>query len=361
LRAQPQWNRILVTRMSAMGDIIHSLPAVAALRQAFPSALIGWVIEDRWADLISAPSASSQGCSPAQPLADVVHRVNTRAWRSSPLSAATRKEIKTVIGELKKIGYDVVIDLQAAIRSAVLGRLSGARTRIGFAKPRESLAHLFYTQAVRTPAPHVVEQGMQLAESISGRNDLHIEFPFPRDVEAESWCAAELRRNGIGNFVMMNPGAGWGAKCWPVARYGALAKQFKNSGLATIANVGPGEETLAGEIEAASEGAAKAISCSLAQLIALTSRAQLFVGGDTGPVHLAAAQNVPVVAIYGPTNPVRNGPYGPHGTNGNRIVVLRSAESKTSHARRSVPESGLLQITVEEVFSAASKLLGGLQ
>src|SRR5260370_28247456 len=135
LRAQPQWNRILVTRMSAMGDIIHSLPAVAALRQAFPSALIGWVIEDRWADLISAPSASAEGRSPAQPLADVVHRVNTRAWRSSPLSAATRKEIKTVIGELKKIGYDVVIDLQAAIRSAVLGRLSGARTRIRFAKP----------------------------------------------------------------------------------------------------------------------------------------------------------------------------------------------------------------------------------
>lgn len=345
-----------------MGDIIHSLPAVAALRQAFPSAMIGWVIEDRWADLVSAfpASHSETGRSEMQPLVDVVHRVNTRAWRSSPFSMATRKEIKTVIGELKKIGYDVAIDLQAAIRSAILGRLSGARTRIGFAKPRESLAKLFYTQTVPTPAPHVVEQGMELTASISGKSDLRIEFPFPRDPESEAWCDAELQRNSIGNFVMMNPGAGWGAKCWPVARYGELAKRFKRSGLATVANIGPGEETLAREIETASESAVKTVSCSMAQLIALTRRARLFVGGDTGPVHLAAAQDIPVVAIYGPTNPMRNGPYGPHGTNGNRMIVLRNAESKTSHARRSAPESGLLQITVEEVLSASSKLLGGL-
>jgi heptosyltransferase I len=345
--------------MSAMGDIIHSLPAVAAVRQAFPSAMIGWAIEDRWAELISAPSAGQQGRSPAQPLADVVHRVNTRAWRSSPLSAATRKEIKAVITDLKKYRYEVAIDLQAAIRSAVLGRLSGAQARIGFAAPRESLAKLFYTQTVRTPAAHVVEQGMQLAESISGRNDLRIEFPLPCDAESESWCDAQLRDYGISDFVMMNPGAGWGAKCWPVARYGALAKEFKRSGLATIANVGPGEEGLANELEAASDGSTKAIFCSLAQLIALTRRARLFVGGDTGPVHLAAAQSIPVVAIYGPTNPVRNGPYGPHGPNHGHIAVLRNPESQTSHARLSAPESGLLQITVEEVFSAASKLLGG--
>ena len=342
-----------------MGDIIHSLPAVAALRQAFPSAMIGWAIEDRWVELISAPSAEEQVRSAARPLVDIVHRVNTRVWRSSPLSAATRKEIKAVIADLKKYRYEVAIDLQAAIRSAVLGRLSGAQARIGFAAPRESLAKLFYTQTVRTPAAHVVEQGMQLAESISGRSDLRIEFPLPCDAGAEAWCDAQLRDRDISDFVIMNPGAGWGAKCWPVARYGALAKEFKRSGLVTIANVGPGEEVLARELEAASDGAAKAISCSIAQLIALTRRARLFVGGDTGPVHLAAAQNIPVVAIYGPTNPVRNGPYGTNGPNQGRIAVLRNRESQTSHARRSAPESGLLQITVQEVFSAASKLLGG--
>ncbi len=343
--------------MSAMGDIIHSLPAVAALRQAFPSATIGWAIEDRWAELISAPSAQ-QGRSPAQPLVDVVHRVQTRVWRSSPLSAATRKEIRAVIADLKKVGYDVAIDLQAAIRSALLGRLSGARTRIGFAKPRESLSKLFYTQTVRTPAPHVVEQGMELAQSISGKTGLPIEFLFPRDAESEPWCDAQLR--GLsGDFVMMNPGAGWGAKCWPAARYGALAKRLKKAGLPAILNLGPGEEALGREVEAASEGAAKPVSCSLIQLIALTRRARLFVGGDTGPVHLAAAQNIPVVAIYGPTNPQRNGPYGPQGPNGGRIVVLRSPESQTSHARRAAPESGLLQITVDDVFSAACRLIGG--
>jgi heptosyltransferase-1 len=112
-------------------------------------------------------------------------------------------------------------------------------------------------------------------------------------------------------------------------------------------------------VEIASDSAAKSICCSVSQLIALTRRARLFVGGDTGPVHLAAAQNVPVAAIYGPTNPARNGPYAPSGTNSRQIVVLRNPESRTSHARRSTPESGLLQITVDDVFSAASKLVGG--
>jgi heptosyltransferase-1 len=343
--------------MSAMGDIVHSLPAVAALRQAFPSAMIGWVIEDRWAELISASAPQQAGRSKAQPLVDIVHRVETRAWRSSPLSATTRREIKSVIADLKKSGYEVAIDLQAAIRSAILGRLSGARTRIGFAKPRESLSKLFYTQTVRTPAIHVVDQGMELAQSTSGRDDLLVEFPFPCDTESETWCDAELRKLGS-DFVIMNPGAGWGAKCWPATRYGELAKRLKEAGLATILNLGPGEEALGREVEAASEGTARPIFCTVSQLIALTRRARLFIGGDTGPVHLAAAQNIPVAAIYGPTNPARNGPYGPEGANSRRIVVLRSPESHTSHARHSAPESGLLQISVDDVFSAASSLLG---
>lgn len=343
-----------------MGDIIHSLPAVAALRQAFPSATIGWVVEERWAELISAPSAPTEGRSEARPLVDILHRVNTHPWRSSPFSGVTRQEVRAMIADLKAIGYDVAIDLQATIRSAILGRLSGAPARIGFAKPRESLAKLFYTQTIPTPAPHVVQQGMELAERISGKNNLRVEFPFPRDQEADCWCQAELRRYSIRDFAMINPGAGWGAKCWPAERYGALAQQFARSGLATIANVGPGEEALAGEIETASQGAAKTVACTLTQLIALTRRARVFVGGDTGPVHLAAAQSVPVVAIYGPTDPVRNGPYGPQGANHGRIVVLRSSESQTSHARRSAPESGLLQITVEQVFSACNSLGVGL-
>jgi heptosyltransferase-1 len=265
-----------------------------------------------------------------------------------------------MIADLKTIGYDVAIDLQATIRSAILGRLSGAAARIGFANPRESLAKLLYTQTVCTSAPHVVQQGMELAESITEKNNLRVEFPLPRDRDADCWCEAELRRHSIRDFAMINPGAGWGAKCWPVERYGALAQQFSKSGLATIANVGPGEEKLGEEIETASQGSAKAITCTLTQLIALTRRARIFVGGDTGPVHLAAAQDVPVVAIYGPTDPVRNGPYGPQGANHGHMVVLRSSKSHTSHARRSAPESGLLQITVDNVYSACKSLGVGL-
>jgi heptosyltransferase-1 len=187
---------------------------------------------------------------------------------------------------------------------------------------------------------------------------LRVEFPLPWDAASQAWCDSELRALGAG-FAIMNPGAGWGAKCWPAARYGELAKRLRKAGLATIVNLGPGEEALGREVEASSEGTAKPVCCSVSQLIALTRRARLFVGGDTGPVHLAAAQNIPVVAIYGPTNPARNGPYGLQGADSKSIVVLRNPESQTSHARRAAPESGLLQITVDDVFSAASRLLGG--
>ena len=118
-----------------------------------------------------------------------------------------------------------------------------------------------------------------------------------------------------------------------------------------VLNYGPGEEDLAREAEAASEGAAKPMKCSISELIALTRRARLFVGGDTGPLHLAAALRVPVVAIYGPTDPARNGPYG------TRSIVLRSEESVTSHARRAEADEGMLAIGSEAVVAAANKLL----
>lgn len=341
-----------------MGDIIHSLPAAAALRQAFPHAMIGWVVEERWADLLCAPSARREiRRSAACPVVDAIHIASTRAWRCAPFSSSTRKQFVNVIRETRLMQYKIAIDLQAAIRSAALCCLSRAPQRVGFAKPREPAAKWFYTQAVETSGVHVVEQGMELAREISGRCDLIVQFSFPVDAEAEAWADAELRRRGIHDFVIMNPGAGWGAKRWPVERYAELAKVLAKDGLATVMNLGPGEEKLALSLEEKSSGAAQAIASSLSQLIALVRRAKLFIGGDTGPVHLAAALGIPVVAIYGPTNPARNGPFGPNGSNHNSIKVLRNSASQTSHARRSAPDSGLLQITVEQVAHEARKLL----
>src|SRR5260370_9832528 len=156
---------------------------------------------------------------------------------------------------------------------------------------------------------------------------------------------------GGNDFVMLSPGAGWGAKRWPAERYGQVARQLAEEGLCSLVNYGPGEEELAVAVEAASEGTARQISCSVSELIALTRRARLLIGGDTGPMHLAAALKVPVVAIFGPTNPARNGPVG------TQSIVLRSASSVTDHTRHSKPEQGLLAITVGEVLAATRELL----
>jgi heptosyltransferase-1 len=160
-----------------------------------------------------------------------------------------------------------------------------------------------------------------------------------------------LSESGFGEFAIVNPGAGWGAKRWPPERYGLVARELAKLGLRSVVNCGPGEDSLAREAEAASEGVAKAVRCSISELIVLTRRAKLFVGGDTGPLHLAAALRVPVVAIFGPTDPSRNGPYG------TRSIVLRNPESVTSHARRAQPEEGMLEIDVQEVVTAAKRLL----
>jgi heptosyltransferase-1 len=149
-----------------------------------------------------------------------------------------------------------------------------------------------------------------------------------------------------------------------VERYGQVARALAGCGVQGIINYGPGEETLAREAEAASEGTAKAVACSVSELIALTRRARLFVGGDTGPMHLAAALQVPVVAIFGPTDPGRNGPYEfPTLRNSQRVghprsVVLRNPASATTHTRTARPDEAMLEISVDEVVKAACKVLG---
>jgi heptosyltransferase-1 len=178
-----------------------------------------------------------------------------------------------------------------------------------------------------------------------------VSIELPRDRAAEDRIARRLAEDSIGGFAILNPGAGWGAKRWPAERYGEVARGLAKQGVRSILNHGPGEEGLVSAAEAASGGAAQRMSCSITELIALTRRARLFVGGDTGPMHLAAALRVPVVAVYGPTDPARNGPYG------TRCAVLRSAGSITSHARRAEADDGLLSITSKDVITAATILL----
>ncbi len=352
---------ILAVRLGAMGDVIHALAAVAALRDAFPAARIGWAIEERWAELLCAPSAllGTSDAAPdslrssAKPLVDVVHPLDTAAWRSAPLSDETWAETVDSLRGLRAAGYEAAIDFQGLLKSALVAKASGAPVRLGFADPKESAAALFYTRGVARTGTHVVEMNLALAHALTGQEAAAARFELPHDSDAEAWCSAELRRRGAERFLLLAPGGGWGAKLWPAARYGEAARALAADGLRTLVNHGPGpnEAALAQQVVAASGGAAQPLFCSVSELIALMRRAQLFLGGDTGPMHLAAALGVPVVTIFGPTDPARNGPFG------TRNVVLRSAASQTSYAHRAQVDPGLLAITAEEVVAAARRLL----
>jgi heptosyltransferase-1 len=335
-----------------MGDILHALPAVTALRQAHPCWVIDWVVEPRWRALLAAEGSSGRGVTradmppnPAQPVVDQIHLAATKEWRKAPFSTQTRQEIKALRQDLQAGGYDVTIDLQGAIRSAVVGRFAGSRRRIGEAAPRESIARWFFTDCISTHGAHVIEQDVELAASIAGDELRPVQPWLPVDPIAEAW-ADQILPPGDKPAVLINPGAGWGAKRWPVERYATVAQNLIAQGFRVLVNAGPGEEPLASTC-----GAATPICCSLAQLIAITRRVALAIAGDTGPLHLACALGRPVVGIYGPTDPSRNGPFG------TRFKVLRSPESRRDHTRHQAPEAGLLTIHPEEVLQAAEELL----
>jgi heptosyltransferase-1 len=345
--------RLLIVRLGAMGDVIHGLPAVAALRAAFPEVMMGWLIEERWAELLATLPAPRAGPRSAQrPLVDRIHTVNTRQWRRAPFSVATWERIAASLSDLRAAQYDTALDLQGAVRSSLLARWSGTPVIYGTAQPRENLASMFYTRQVISRREHIVEQNLSLAEAVAQRTLRIPTFDLPRDDAAEQECDRRLEAQGTKEFVLLNPGAGWGAKQWPAQRYGEVAAQLAEDGLKVLINLGPGEEGLARVVENSSGGAAETFTGSLTQLIALTRRARLFIGGDTGPMHLAAALGVPVVAIFGPTDPARNGPFA------TRSIVLRSPASSTSYSHTSQPDESLLEISSAQVVAAARQLLG---
>lgn len=337
---------MLIVRLGAMGDILHSMPAVTALRRAHPEWLMGWAIEPQWEELFSA-GAGKPGTE-AMPLVDRLHLVPAKKWAKNALHPSTLSEIRRVRRELRTMEYDVAVDMQGAVRSAMVARWARAKRVIGEEKPREFAAKWLFGERVATRGVHVIEQSLEVANAIAG-DDLTMTIPLlPRDAEADK-KAAELPQP----FVLLSPGAGWGAKRWPTERYGQVAKALAEAGYGVAINSGPGERHLAEEIAESGGGAARILELGMAELIAVTRLASLAIAGDTGPLHLACALDRPVVAIFGPTDPARNGPY--HCRN----RVLRHPESVRDHSRRSEPEAGLLTITAEAVTEAALALLRG--
>ncbi len=336
-----------------MGDILHALPAVTALRKMHPAWVIDWVVEPKWQALLSA-EGTAEGSGPlnaARPVVDRLRFAATKQWRKAPFSSKTLHEIKALRSSLRDAEYDIVLDLQGSLRSAVIGSLTGSHRRIGEAAPREAAARWFFTETVVTTGAHVIEQDVELASAIAG-DELQTLRPWlPIDPAAEVWADTVLPPGSSEPAVLINPGAGWGAKRWPVERYAAVAQGLVAQGCRAVVNAGPGELPLAETIVRAAGGSAVALTPSLGELIALTRRVSLAIAGDTGPLHLACALGRPVVGIYGPTDPSRNGPFGA------AFKVLRSPQSRRDHTRYATPEAGLLTISPEEVLRAAGQLL----
>ncbi len=347
-------DRVLVVRLSAMGDVIHAMPAIAGLRLARPELKIGWLIEERWAGLLRSSGAEHMAPrSPLKPLADWVHVANFSNWRHALLSGESWREMRSCLGEVRAMKYDLALDLQGAMRSAIAARASGAKVRVGSSQPREAPATMFYTRIIDPSGEHVVQQALSIASVVAGQRLDYVDPPFPRDPVDETWADEFIAKLDERPFVILNPGAGWGAKCWPAESFGAVARALTGRSLAVVVNHGPGEEQLAAAVRESSGGTAFPLKCSVGELIALTRRARLFIGGDTGPMHLAAALRVPVVALFGPTRPERNGPFA------TRSVVLRSPDSVYNTSHTDDPDRGLIAIEPRAAIAAAEQLLAG--
>jgi heptosyltransferase-1 len=352
--------KILIVRLGAMGDILHALPVATGIRTALPNATIGWLVEERWSELLTAPGrkASPNAVSPQKPVVNNIHTVDTIRWRKNFYRPSATSEILGALKRVRRIDYDFALDFQGAIKSGLFAKSAGAKIVAGFKDPRESGARFFYRKKLARSGEHVIEQNHALAaqaiKSVLGGHELKLCAPrLPVDPTAEAWADGEIARLGIASFAIVNPGAGWGAKQWPPQRFGEVTKALATHNIKTLINASSDESELARTVMDASGGNAFELRCTIGQLIALTRRARIFIGGDTGPLHLAAALEVPVVALYGPTAPARTGPFG------TKSIALRHPESETTFSHHRETEAGLLKITAEEVIAAARHLLGG--
>lgn len=330
--------RILIVRLTAIGDVIHGMPVLCALRRHFPDAHLAWVAEGRAADLLDGHAAL-----------DTLLRIE-RKWLKSP------RQVLTLRHALRRQRFDITIDIQGLTKSAVAAWLSGAPDRIGFAgHDGRELSRLLNNRRVLAEATHVIDRNLELLRPL-GIVQPRVEFQVPEPAAAaraiERWRAA----GGCeGPYAVVVPGAGWPSKVWPADRFGRVAAHLRaDHGIPAVAVwAGEKERAMAQRIIAASAGAARlAPKTSLPELAALLRRARLVVASDTGPLHLAVAVDTPSIGLFGPMPHQRNGPYGPR-----HIALQRARIDGTSRQRRGASDATMRAIQVEDVCQACDRLL----
>jgi heptosyltransferase-1 len=327
--------RFLVVRLTALGDILHTLPAVAALRAAKPTARIDWVVEKKWAPVLEG--------SPA------INEVIPFERRSFAGAIACLRR-------LRKNEYTCAIDFQGLYKSSVIAALSGAPRRIGFARgwAREPGAALLYSERVVPAGRHVAELNYSLAEAAGAARPLAPEYPLRVPAGGAASVKARLAERGIGEYIVVAPAGSWGAKRWPAERFGEFCREFAaGSNLRVVVIHGPGEREIAEQVcHAAIPARPEIISTTLEELMGLLAHARCMLAVDSGPLHLAAALGTPVAGLYGPTDPARNGPFVP-----GAIVVSEALPEDISYKRRTAYSPAMLRISVERVLGTVEACL----
>jgi len=326
--------RFLVVRLGSLGDIVHTFPAVAGLRETFPDGQITWLTHPRWELLVRSSGLASE------------------IWATETRSLGSTREI---VRRIRAGRFAAAIDYQGLWKSAGLPLAAGVKRRIGFSWEtiREFGVPILYTDRVRCRTTHIADQNGELSlRAGARRGTADFELSVPED--AEKLVEAYLRSNALERYVVLSPGGGWRSKCWPAERFGTLCQKICGAlGLRCVVNYGPGEDDLAQGVRAAAGGARPLLyHGELGELMALLKNSCCVVGGDTGPLHLGIAVGTPAVGLFGPTDPARNGPYR------TQDIVLRAAGAVRDHSRRQETDPAMLAIGVEEVFEAVRRRVG---
>lgn len=340
----------LIVRLGALGDIVHTIPVAAALRRAYPDARIDWLVSGKHREIL-----------------DLVPCVTTRIVAAAgafagPGEGEAGHSFLGAIRAIRRQRYDTVLDLQGLIKSAIIARFSGAPRVVGFTSRylREPMAHRLYTahydpggDGIYAPSEtrHVVHINLGMLDAL-GVPPAPPAFPFDR---RPSEAADRVLESTGGRYALLNPGAAWPNKRWPPDRLGALARALRDRlRLASVVLWGPGEREIAEAVVAQAGGAAMlSPETRIADILAIARGAAVMVSGDTGPTHIAAAVGTPIVGIYGPTRPERNGPWLPED-----VTVSRAARCECHHLRRCTARRWcLLDVEVGEMLGAVERRL----
>jgi heptosyltransferase-1 len=341
--------RILIVKLGSIGDVVHTLPALALIRQTLPQAEISWVVERKAAEILRD-----------NPLLDRLIEVDTKVLRRGLMSGETLRAPRQQLRRLRASTFDIALDFQGLLKSASIARLSGAHRIFGFAREglREPASRFLFSKTIFVPKrTHVIRKNLALVSGalnvpIPG-NSSDLEFPITASSDHES--EAKQAVNGLGDYAILNPGGGWPTKLWSPARFGALADQLWNRhGLQSLISYGPGELELAQTVVDSSHcGYTRKVSLSLKGFYALATGAQVYVGGDTGPTHIAVAAGTPIVGLFGPTEWWRNG-----SLRENDICVERTdIACRVDCHRRACGNWICMDIEVEKLLEAVTERL----